>query len=161
MDAEGDDEWIFRSETPPRSLKSNPFSLRNQDRKQRDSPLIYCRGLARYVRKEARHLSFQTGGHEARRFSTPSKCYIQEILVDIFVYKGAVHPSFRSDLVWITFRMIEIRALKCRLVDFSFNLCFEKVIDTWNCILHENFFAILSRKRSERRLNWIFLEARS
>lgn len=87
-----DDEWIFRSATPPRGCgpEKHPFpSKAGRDRKQRDFALIYCRGLARYIREATRHLSFRLGGHTV----CPGHVYIFYLpkildswLIDIFVY---------------------------------------------------------------------------
>ena len=74
--ADNDDEWLFRSATPPRGCgpEKHPFpSKAGRDRKQRDFAVIYCRGLARCVREATRHLSFQLGGYTV---SEPGHAYI-------------------------------------------------------------------------------------
>lgn len=73
--------------------------------------------LPRYVRKEARHLSFQTGGHEARRFSTPSKWCIEEILSCRYFRVQRGCPPFistRSRVNYFDWDSYIRRALKCR-----------------------------------------------
>lgn len=127
---EGDDEWIFRSETPPSGAwKATPFPFETRI-ESNGIPLWFIAAVSRvtFVKKRDIFLSKRV---DTKRVDSPllrngvSKRFF---LVDTFVYKGAVHPSFRPDLVWIALRMIEIRTFDVRWnVDFSFNLCFEKV----------------------------------
>lgn len=77
-------------------LKSTPFPSKPGSKANRDPPLIYCRGLALYVRKAARHLSFQTGGHDARRFSL-EMVDPRDDIADIFAYERAT--TIRSKFI--------------------------------------------------------------
>lgn len=159
---EGDDEWIFRSETPPRSRgpEKHPFSFETRI-ESNGIPLWFIAVVSRFTFEKQRDIFLSKRVDTTRVDSPLLGNAVSKSCSQIFSCRGGPPPFFRRseregglsswylkcELFWDWLRLF-VRC--CRLISFFFNLWFEKGL-ILNCILS---WLRVEREEVESNIFW-------